>query len=587
MNGINANHPPIQLQALTVDGKFQSIHQSGATSAAKEISSVSGINLETAQQKALTNGRLFEAGVSMMILDNPGKVGQVFDTFSEKLADVLDNILSDGGTHGELRVRHNGTDKTLNRVFKDLMVGPLTNPQSDQIGRKTEEGGRGEDWILDQLRAPLMTNAADPGYEQGRDFKSLLTKVKATCEFGTTILQLMRTNSDDRALNEAVLKDVLKPLGAHVADDFGARYDEFMAVTLTERFNDPVSRMRSERLPLVDGASIAVKYESAEVHNLGFGNVAVTAADANQQPALDQALGVQVTPEGGKLYLNINGAPRMGAPIDTAAGKTLPDRPFMMSRDEIDNLPAAYSDLLLDSGSGSRSFLEAVSAHEFEHGVGINRWQLWGTFAVESNLRGLPSAGSHSGGTALALLALNTLSDTRLYDQPDVVEPATLGIAAFMNFGGYHTFGETIVVGASMANGDDEFNPSSGTNFLVGGQLDRALERYPELKQGVEARFIEQGKGAQRENIIESLQADYFGPATTDVMHEDLYNRIYQMAHQHTGAQAFKGLVAINEAREKTHAQLCEAHPELKDLGKVSIQTTRAEAAPLHINRLA
>lgn len=587
MTGINTNHPPTQLQALTVDGKFQSIHQSGATSATREVSSVAGINLETAQQKALTNARLFEAGVSMMILDNPGKVGQVFDTFSEKMATVLDSILSEGGANSEREIRHNGSDKTLSRVFKDLLVGPLTNPQSDQIGRKTAEGGRGEDWILDQLRAPLMNEAPDPSYEQGKDFKNLLTKVKATCAFGATILQLMRANPADRALNEAVLKEVLKPLGEHVADDFAARFDEFMASTLTNRFDDPVSRMRSERLPLLDGVSVAVKYEPAELHKLGFGNVAVTAEDPNQQQALDKALGVQVTPEGGKLYLNINGVSREGAPIDTPAGQSLPARPFMMSRDEIQNLPSAYSDLQLDSGSGPRSFLEAVRAHEFEHGVGINRWQPCGTFAVESNLRGLPSGGSHSGTTAEALFALNTLSDTRLYDQPDVVEPATLGVAAFMSFGGYHTFGETVVVGASMANGDDEFNPSSGTTFLVGAQLERALERYPELKHGVEASLMSQGKEAQLEDVVENLQTNYFGIATTDVLHEDLYDRIYQMAHQHTGAQAFESLVAINEAREKTHAELCTAHPELKDLGKVSIQTTRAEAAPLNLSQLA
>lgn len=64
--------------------------------------------------------------------------------------------------------------------------------------------------------------------------------------------------------------------------------------------------------------------------------------------------------------------------------------------------------------------------------------------------------------------------------------------------------------------------------------------------------------------------------------HEALYSRVTNMAHQYTGAQAYDSLVAINSAYEATNTALTDVHPELKAMGKISIQTAR-----ININQLA
>jgi hypothetical protein len=571
MRTIQSNHPPLQLQAQIDNGGLKEItrtHPGGDVSA---VSTAKGITLNAAQQLALTNGRLFEAGLSMAVLDRPGVIGKVFDTYASRLADVLAPVLSGDGA-GARAVHFNGKEKPLAEVLKDTMVTPMTDPKSDQIGRKTTEGGDGAAWIVAQLETPLMAPSGD--YAAGQDFTRLLTKVKAVCGFGTTVWQLM--NQSDvaaRTQNEAVLRDALKPLGEGVASQLGARFDEFRAVMRTPLFDDAISRMRSERQPLdANGQPFPVEYESAHRHGLGFGNVAVTAGDSGRQAELDQLLGVQVNAAGAKVYANINGAARDGAPIES--GPTgLPERPFMMASDEVQlaldsPLMDAYQNLLFSGpGGADRTFHEALGAHAFPHGTGVNRWQPTGTFAVESNLRGLPSAGAQSGGTCDALLALNTLSDGPLYDRFDIVEPATLGIAAFMNFGGYHTFAETVPVGMAMANGADEFNPSSGTLFRSAGRLAENVARQPELQRALET--------SGQPLTLDTLRADYFGPVSTDLQHENLYQRVAGMAANYTNATG--DVLAIHDAYEQNHGALCGAHPELRQMGTVSIQTARVD----------
>ncbi|MGT0250522.1 hypothetical protein [Burkholderia pyrrocinia] len=251
-------------------------------------------------------------------------------------------------------------------MFKDTMLTAMTDPKSDQIGLKTTEGGKGAAWIAAQLETPLMSPSGE--YEAGQDFKNLVV-----CGFGTTVWRLMnQPDATKRAQNEAVLRDVMKPLGEGVACQFGVRFDEFKDVMSRPLFDDPISRMRSERQPLdAQGKPIPVGYESAQLHGLGFDNVAVTAADSDRQAELDQPMGAKVNAAGAKVYANINGAARDGAPIELGSS-SLPESPFMMASDEIQlaalNSPLmhAYQNLLFSTqGGADQTFHEALGTHAF------------------------------------------------------------------------------------------------------------------------------------------------------------------------------------------------------------------------------
>ncbi|QLL16700.1 hypothetical protein H0I86_31625 [Pseudomonas chlororaphis subsp. aurantiaca] len=497
------------------------------------MSTAAGIRLNEAQQIALVNGKLFEAGLSMAILDYPGSVGRVFQDYSNKLATALDSVLVPQGDLANTSVTFQGQQRPLSDVFQRTLVNPL-KPTSDQIGRQPQ-GKEAVDtcnWIMSELRAPIVNDEGH--YMPGRDAKDLLSRIKMLSSFGTTVWQLMQVNGAPE--NAEAIGKMLTPLASDAAEQFANRYREFTQRTRTTNFDDAVSRMRSERVPLIDNEPVSGIYTSAAQHGLGFGNVMVTAED----PAVEARLRAELHADAS--YGNINGIARQGAPIE-AGPSGLPERPFMMSAADISvDHPAMelYQNVLMRAGDGSdRTFLEALDAHAYPHGVGVNRWQPNGTFAVESNLRGLPSAGSQSGGTCDVLLALNTLSDAPLYGQMDIVESATLGVAAFMNYGGYHTFAETVPVGMSMANGEDEFNPSSGMAPV-------------------------------------SNNRPIFEPLPTDIQHENLYSRVTNMAIAYTNAP-FDDVQAIRDTYERTHETLCSAHPELRDMGTVGIQTTRTD----------
>jgi hypothetical protein len=538
MPTINANAAPITLYAEVKRGDLKQISRATAEGAGEVdgnrlVSTAAGIRLDEAQALALTNGRLFEAGLSMAILNHPRVVGKVFQSYSNTLATVLESVLAEHGRLADMPVTFQGQQRPLNEVFQRALTNPL-EPTSDQIGRqppgKEKEGIR--NWIMTELRSPIVGD--DGRYMPGRDAKDLLSRIKMLSSFGTTVWQLMQVK--DAPENAAAIREMLKPLGNGAAEQFADRYAEFTQRTRTKNFDDAVSRMRSERVPLIDGEPVNGIYTSAAQHGLGFGNVMVTASD----PAVEVRLREELRADAS--YGNITGIARQGAPIE-AGPSGLPERPFMMSAAEISpDHPAMelYQNVLMRASDGSdQTFLEALEAHAYPHGVGVNRWQPNGTFAVESNLRGLPSAGAQSGGICDMLLALNTLSDAPLYGRSEIVEPAMLGVAAFMNYGGYHTFAETVPVGMSMANGDDEYNPSSGTTPV-------------------------------------SIGRPIFEPLPTDIQHEDLYNRVANMAIDYTNAP-FDDVQAICGAYGETHGILCGAHPELTHMGAVSIQMTRVD----------
>ncbi|MGG1947374.1 hypothetical protein AB1286_21730 [Trinickia sp. NRRL B-1857] len=529
---------------------FQEIRR---TDASEPISTTEGIVLTEGQKEALTNGRLFEAGVSMSILDHPGDVGKTFDQYGHSLNKVLGKLLTSEEAGGAM-VHFNGAQKPLRDVLQATMFSQMS-ATCDQIGRMPEQGDVKE-WLQKKLSNDMVDDSTGQ-YKDNHNFKDLLTKVKATAAFGTTVWQLLNVgDATKRQVNEAALKQLLEPVGQPIADSLGERFDEFKKTMRTERFDDGTSRMRSERPPLSPNGStkIDVHYESAATYGLGFGYVAVRAKNEADQPQLDKSLNADRSTNP-PTYTGINAARREGAPIESGASN-MPERPFMMSREEINPSKAVmnvYKDLKFKSADGSeKPFLEALAEHHFPHGAGVNRWQPVGTFAVESNLRGLPSAGSQSGGTCDILLGLNLLSEKPLYGNHSVVEPATLGIAAFMNFGGYHTFGETVAVGMAMANGDDEFNPTSGTKFIAAADLDKTLEKSAPMSAAIESGTVDKAE----------LEANFFGDVSTNVMHENLYERVSNMAAFYTNVP--DTVHSLREAYATANEGIKSRHPNLE-----------------------
>jgi hypothetical protein len=431
-------------------------------------SSPQGVTLSDAQKLAITNSKFFEAGASMSLLSQPGKMGDVFDQHALQLATLLQCGLSEQSPAGRTPVYFQGREQSLREVLQSV-IKPLS-AQTDQIGRQMDSDQEFQPWLLETLSAPLQGRLDGSG-KQGH--AELLTKIRTASAFGTTVWQLMKPVEDlkqpqlyaqHKDVNAAACIALLREAGFDAqADDFVGRFKEFSDKTRTPSFDNPLSRARSERMPMVtvDGTLRPVNgvYEDAAKFGLGFGQIVQNTADPKsaEQVALRAALGDR------NQY--INAIAREGAPIVDLT------RPFTMSESDMENVPQAYAQL----GVG-----EMLQQHAMEHGAGINRWQPFGTFATESNLQGHPSAGAQSGGTCDILLALSTLSAGRIYGNAELALSAGLGVAAFMNFGGYHTFAETFPIAEAVAAN----RPYVPTNLAAVNQPDlyqrveQAAERY-------------------------------------------------------------------------------------------------------------
>lgn len=413
-------------------------------------SSSQGVTLSDAQKQAISNSKFFEAGASMSLLSHPGKVGDMFDQQALRLATLLRHGLSEQCQAGGATVYFHGREQHLRDVLQ-ASITPLS-AQSDQIGRQMSADQALQPWLLDTLSTPLQGQLDGSGKQSHAEF---LTKVRTLSTFGTTVWQLMNPvehhkqpdlYAQHKAANIAACTALLREVGFDAqANDFTDRFKEFSSKTRTPAFDSPLSRARSERMPMVDvdGSRRPVNgvYEDAAKLGLGFGLVVQNTADPDgvEQVALRAALG--------ERNQNINAIAREGAPIADLT------RPFTMTETDMENVPEAYTEL---------GFTTMLDQYAMLHGTGINRWQVFGTFAMESNLLGLPSAGAQSGGTCDILLALNTLNPEPIYGNAEVALSAGLGIAAFMNFGGYHTFAETFPI-AEAAAANSPYVPSNLT----------------------------------------------------------------------------------------------------------------------------
>ncbi|MGI3086314.1 hypothetical protein [Yersinia pseudotuberculosis] len=219
--------------------------------------------MSDAQKLAVNNSKFFEAGASMSLLDQPGKMGHVFDQYAKQLAGLLRHILDGQSEAANHTVHFQGRQQTLGAVLQ-AAIKPLSR-ESDQIGRQMDSIQDFQPWILDTLNTPLQ-GLADGSLKQG--YPELLTKIRTLSAFGTTVWQLINPvenqakpelYSQHKQANADACAALLREVGlSSQADDFDARFKEFSGKTRTPGFDNPLSRARSERMPMVttdeDGA---------------------------------------------------------------------------------------------------------------------------------------------------------------------------------------------------------------------------------------------------------------------------------------------------------------------------------------------
>lgn len=297
----------------------------------------------------------------MSLLGDPGKVGDVFDQQALRLATLLQQGLSEECQAGGALVYFQGREQLLRDVLQ-ASLAPLS-AQSDQIGRQMSSDRTLQPWLLDTLSTPLQGQLDGSGKQSHVEF---LTKVRTLSAFGTTVWQLMNPvehhkqpelHSQHKAANVAACAALLREAGFDaLANDFADRFKEFSSKTRTPAFDSPLSRARSERMPIVElgGARRPVNgvHEDAAKLGLGFGLVVqnTTDPDGTEQAALRAALG--------ERNQNINGIAREGAPIADLT------RPFTMSETDMENVPEAYTQLGLT---------KMLDQYAMLHGTGINR----------------------------------------------------------------------------------------------------------------------------------------------------------------------------------------------------------------------
>jgi len=375
-------------------------------------------------------GSCFEAGSSLALLEQPGAAGQIIDDHAQQLSQVMDTVYH--SDQGNTEIVHLNKTKTLKSLFDEKILKELT-PASDQIGRCTNNelkdewlNGTGEKWVREQLETPT---------DDEKDNQShMLTKIRSLSGFGTIIREL---NLDNNEQNLTAMAACLNQSPETVL----SRSREIKTIIRHSGFDNPTTRARVERAPIVDGKSIAQRddgqareLKEASEHGLGFGKVYVDPSftDTQQEIELKQKYN-QILTEKGR-----GGIPRQGQAIQDSS------RPGALSEFGYNAMPKSFKEAGLE---------DKLNAKKLDHGSGINRWSLKGTYPRESWNNDLPAAGAHSGGTSDIFLALNCLNENSIAGNKDIVLPAGLMISSFMNFGGYHTFVETFPIAQAFATG--------------------------------------------------------------------------------------------------------------------------------------
>jgi hypothetical protein len=393
-------------------------------------------------------GSCFEIGAALSLLENPGQSGKVMDGYAEQLADLIEEAYKnpDAVTH---------TGMTFKELIDKKILAELS-PASDQIGRCVDPllkdiwlTGAGIKWLLERLRTP--SNSKE--YEH----TNMLTKIRSISAFGTIIRELMSNPSN---------VSILASLVGKTEDEFKERRNQINSQIRHAEFDNPMTRARSERKPFVDGKPIKdvkVEFKSAADYGLGFGNVIVEDSFPLEHPIREQY-------RADLDKFGRNGIRRQGQVIEDLS------RPGLLTEYGAQNMPQAFKDAGLPT---------LLDEKKYQHGTGINRWSLKGTYPKQSQDHDMPAAGAHSGGTVDIFLAMNCMSKNSIFGQTDIVKPAGLLISSFMNFGGYHSFVETFPIAQAIANDQTfEVEVTAKQNITLYREIEKDTKIYGSASSG-------------------------------------------------------------------------------------------------------
>ncbi len=327
--------------------------------------------------------------------------------------------------------------ETLRQHFDRRLFGEL-RPDSDQVGRCRDLGllanwvsdpHQGRHWLSAQLN--IDSDSAD------YNFANMLTKVRSISVLGGMLRDLMAPCKADAPHEVVEASDNSKLAASELLGKpiqiLDLRMSQIRKKILHKGFNDEKTRGRSEKTPIVFGKAITsipgvtAKTINASGVKLGFGKVFHSSAMEGDPAVIaehDRLIG------GGRQSV-----PRLGQDISDLSA------PGLLGDSSQKLIPQAFEALGLQ---------HAIDTHLFEHGSGLNRWQLTGTYAKQSWNNSLPAAGSQSAGTTSFFSSVNCLNEESIFGSPEALKAGLL-VASFMNFGGYHSFIESFPIAQAIA----------------------------------------------------------------------------------------------------------------------------------------
>jgi len=374
-----------------------------------------------------------ETGVALSILQDPGAAGQAVDAAANNLAIAVAKIFHT--PLGERPVMHKGSPTTLREMFRNVLQ-EMHPTKSDQIGRCADPSlaavwdEQNVQWLLSEL----MKSSGDCDYK----VSSMLSKIKALSGFGEILYGLGQDPQNGKVLGS--LLDLR-------SEEAIARVQQIRTQVRHDGFNSPEARARFERMPIIDGKPLS-EYSPNGVerlfgpdHGLGFGNVIVPKGKTTDASSFhpDDGQLKEIYTDALKKHGGPGGLPRHGSVIGNKA------RPGILTDYAHKNIPQPF----IEAG------LPELIRHQdlqFEHGIGMNRWQIMGTYPRESWENNLPAAGAHSGTTVEFFTAMNCLSPDSIFSDADGAVPAGVMVSSFMVYGGCHTFVETFPIAEAVAS---------------------------------------------------------------------------------------------------------------------------------------
>ncbi len=391
-------------------------------------------------------GSCFETGVSLSLLQDPGPAGLIVDDYARKLSSVLHTVYKTD--KGNAIVTFKGQERTVRSLFDEFVLKDLSplsssigrHPDRDQINPDADDEEIAKIWMEDfgveWTQEELETRVTDPTYQPS----NMMTKLKALSGVGDMMQEV-----DEK--NVAVLAEILDK----EPQDLLRRAQMAKDKIRHETFSHPATRKRAERMPIINlgdddepkplsAFPVKVEHADAKAKKLGgFGLVyhhrhSITAiSDHPDHVEMAEKVGNRLQELVAKH--GTGGIKRLGQAIDDM------ERPGILAEDSMENIPESFKEAGLE---------ELMQSNRFHHATGVNRGQLLGSYAQGSWHHDLPAAGSHSGTTSDILSGCNVLDEEPIFGNKVVAKSIGILTAAYMNYGGYHTFVETFPIAAAV-----------------------------------------------------------------------------------------------------------------------------------------